>query len=113
MNIELHHIGITVGHVEQTLDALSAAFGAERLPAPSAGHMLLRFGALQLALVERKGTDPLARASGDHLAFTLPAAARDEAVRKLSERGWQSQDVRGRVYVQSPDASLTLELLVA
>jgi hypothetical protein len=111
MHIELHHIGITVGQVDEILDALREAFGAERLPEPAAGHMLVRLGALELALVERKDTDPSERAFGDHLAFTLSAAERDEAVRRLKERGWPAEEVRGRIYVQSPDASLTLELL--
>jgi len=111
MKIQLHHIGLAVGDLDATLDALIAALGAERLPAPTAGHVLLRVGDVHLALVARKDADPRTRAWGDHLAFTVPATSRDDIVRRLRDRGWLSQDVHGRVYVRSADASLTLELL--
>ena len=112
MKIQLHHIGLAVGDLDATLDALVDALGAERSPASTADHVLLRVGDVNLALVARKDADPVTRAWGDHLAVTVPAESRDDIVRRLGARGWPSQDVHGRVYVRNPDASLTLELLV-
>ena len=38
------------------------------------------------------------------------AEDRNVAVAKLADRGWLTQDVRGRIYARSPDGTLTLEL---
>lgn len=111
MKVQLHHIGLAVGDIDATIEALSAALGAVRAPAPLAGHTLLRIGDLRLALVARTGNDPRERAWGDHLALTVPAASRHEVVGALLAKGWQAQEVRGRIYVRNDDGSLTLELL--
>lgn len=113
MNIQLHHIGVAVGDVEATIEALVAAFAAERVPAPGTGHELIRIGDIQLALVPLGDRDPRQRAWGDHVALAVPASSRADTVKRLEDHGWRSQDVRGRIYVQSPCGLLTLELLAA
>ena len=112
MKVHLHHVGLAVGDIEATVAAFRAAFGAERMPEPAAGHVLVRVGDVHLALVPRHDGDPRARARGDHLAFTLSASEHTHVVHQLLANGWRSQDVQGRTYVQNDDRSLTLELLV-
>lgn len=113
VNIQLHHIGVAVGDVEATIQALVAALAAERVPAPGTGHELVRIGDLHVALVPRRDSDPRVRPWGDHVALTTAASARGEIVERLEAFGWRSQDVHGRIYVRSPCELLTLELLVA
>lgn len=111
MQNQLHHLGISVANVDEVTETLVSVFGAERVPSPSAGHTMIRFAGIEVAIVPLRDGDPTTRAFGDHVAVAAPASARAEIERKLSERGWATEDVRGRLYARSPDGMLTLEIL--
>lgn len=111
MNVRLHHLGLGVSDVEATTEALIVALGAEPVPSPDTGHPLLRLGGVLLALVPLQDSDPTNRAWGDHIALASSEGDRKAAVARLTERGWSTLDVRGRVYARSPDGAFTIELL--
>lgn len=107
-----HHVGVVVQDVARSTDLLVQLLDAEVLPAPSAGHTLLRVGGIHLALVPRQDGDPTVRAWGEHLAFSVPPSSRAELVARLDRLGCVHEDVRGRLYARDADG-LTLELLFA
>lgn len=110
MTLSLHHIGLSTRDLTRRTALLVCLLGAEVLPAPETGHVLLQLGGARLALVPWREGDPDAPARGDHLAFSLPRGAREELLRRAGALGCASSAVEGRLYLRDHEG-LTLELL--
>ena len=110
VNIHLDHIGIVTRDVAATTDFYVRLLDGEVLPAPLAGHTMIRAGGVHLAIVAWREGDPDAVAWGQHVALRVDGEHRATVLARLAALARPHELVRDRVYVRDP-GGFTLELL--